>query len=64
MYKLFFLVLAKKQNERTEKVKVKYRHIPYLNSSLFDRTVLEEQTIRINMLDDDSGNAFATIRQF
>lgn len=54
LYKLFFLVLAKKQNERHDKVKAKYSHIPYLNSSLFDRTVLEEQTIRINMLDDDA----------
>jgi adenine-specific DNA-methyltransferase len=54
MYKLFFLVLAKKQDERTEKVKAKYGHIPYLNSSLFDRTTLEDQTIRINMLDDEA----------
>jgi len=46
--------LAKKHQERTEKVKAKYRHIAYLNSSLFDRTALEEQTIRINMLDDQA----------
>ncbi|MCW3109621.1 MAG: type restriction endonuclease [Segetibacter sp.] len=54
LYKLFFMVLAKKQPERTEKVRARYSHIPYLNSSLFDRTPLEEQTIRINMLDDEA----------
>jgi len=52
LYKLFFQVLARKQQERNEKVKTKYKHIPYLNSSLFEITLLEEQTIRINMLDD------------
>jgi adenine-specific DNA-methyltransferase len=52
LYKLFFQVLAKKQEERIVKVKDKYSHIPYLNSSLFDITALEDQTLRINMLDD------------
>lgn len=52
LYKLFFQVLARRQQERIERVKVKYKHIPYLNSSLFDITPLEDQTIRINMLDD------------
>ncbi len=45
MYKLFFQVLAREQEERNEKVKAKYKHIPYLNSSLFEITPLEEQTI-------------------
>ncbi len=52
LYKLFFQVLARKQEERIQKVRAKYKHIPYLNSSLFEITPLEEQTIRINMLDD------------
>lgn len=52
LYKLFFQVLARKQQERIERVRAKYKHIPYLNSSLFDITALEDQTIRINMLDD------------
>jgi hypothetical protein len=52
LYKLFFQVLAKKNEERIAKVKEKYNHIPYLNSSLFEITTLEDQTIRINMLDD------------
>jgi adenine-specific DNA-methyltransferase len=54
LYKLFFQVLAKKNEERITKVKEKYSHIPYLNSSLFEITQLEEQTIRINMLDDSA----------
>ena len=54
LYKLFFQVLAKKHEERIQKVKDKYDHIPYLNSSLFEITQLEEQTIRINMLDDSA----------
>lgn len=52
LYKLFFQVLARKQQDRIERVRAKYKHIPYLNSSLFDITALEDQTIRINMLDD------------
>jgi adenine-specific DNA-methyltransferase len=54
LYKLFFQVLARKQWDRIEKVRVKYKHIPYLNSSLFDKTPLEEQTITINQLDPDA----------
>lgn len=52
LYKLFFQVLARRQQDRIERVRAKYKHIPYLNSSLFDITTLEDQTIRINMLDD------------
>lgn len=37
---LFFLVLALKQSERPEKVH-RYNRVPYLNSSLFERTKLE-----------------------
>jgi adenine-specific DNA-methyltransferase len=54
LYKVFFQVLARKHEERIEHVRVKYEHIPYLNSSLFDITALEAQTIRINMLDDST----------
>ena len=39
---LFFRVLAKKQNERDSDLKpVIFKQIPYLNSSLFDKTPLE-----------------------
>ena len=51
VYKLFFQVLAKKQEERMGKVQKKYNHIPYLNSSLFEPSEMEEATIKINMLD-------------
>lgn len=38
---LFFLVMAKKVNERKERVKNKYPKVPYMNSSLFEQTNLE-----------------------
>lgn len=54
VHKLFFQVLARRLEERTEKVKKKYSHIPYLNSSLFEQSDLEESTIKINMLDPEA----------
>ncbi len=50
--KLFFQVLARKQEERTEAVRRKFELVPYLNSSLFDISSLEADTIHINSLDD------------
>lgn len=50
--KLFFQVLARKYDERTGTVKEKFSHVPYLNSSLFDISALEDDTIRINSLHD------------
>lgn len=50
--KLFFQVLARKHDERTGTVKEKFDHVPYLNSSLFDISPLEDDTLRINSLDD------------
>lgn len=50
--KLFFQVLARKKNDRSEDVNEKFGHIPYLNSSLFDVSDLEHQTTRISGLDD------------
>ena len=52
LYKLFFQVLAKKQSDRTEAINKKFANIPYLNSSLFEISELEDQTIKINSLDD------------
>ena len=52
LYKLFFQVLAKKQSDRTEAINKKFGNIPYLNSSLFEISELEDQTIKINSLDD------------
>ena len=47
---LFFQVLARKASDRNEDVKQVYARVPYLNSSLFDPTHLEQTTIFINNL--------------
>jgi adenine-specific DNA-methyltransferase len=52
LFKLFHQVLALKINDRKEAVKEKYSKVPYLNSSLFDISPLEQQTIKINALDN------------
>jgi len=49
---LFFQVLAEKPDERDESLKSKFNKVPYLNSSLFERTPLERQTIDIGNLDN------------
>lgn len=49
---LFFEALAKQKNERPDYVRDRYHHIPYLNSSLFEITALESESIRINSLKD------------
>src|SRR3989339_90901 len=51
--KLFFQVLAIRNIERTLPIKEKYEHVPYLNSSLFEISPLEDETIRISSLDDN-----------
>ena len=50
--KLFFEVLAEKTENRKGKVKTEFERVPYLNSSLFERTDLERKTLEINYLDD------------
>jgi len=51
LYNLFHQVLAKEMDKRTVSIKQKYLRIPYLNSSLFDFTELEE-FINIKSLDN------------
>ncbi|GAA8595749.1 class I SAM-dependent DNA methyltransferase [Helicobacter pylori] len=53
---LFFEVLAKKNNERLKEIKEDkiLGKIPYLNSSLFDKTPLELKGHEIKMLDNKS----------
>lgn len=53
---LFFEVLAKKNNERSEKIKEDKisGKIPYLNSSLFDKTPLELKGHEIRLLKNES----------
>ncbi len=47
---LFFDVLARETNKREAKVKTTFAHVPYLNSSLFEPTETEQQTIFIGNL--------------
>jgi adenine-specific DNA-methyltransferase len=51
LYKLFHKVLAVPIEERTDNVSNKYSFVPYLNSSLFDISELEDQTVKIQALD-------------
>jgi adenine-specific DNA-methyltransferase len=53
LYKLFFQVLAKQPIHRNANIQSKYSHIPYLNSSLFEFSDLEQFTIKVNSLDDN-----------
>jgi adenine-specific DNA-methyltransferase len=49
---LFFGVLAEKQDKRRPHLQNKFKHVPYLNSSLFERTELERQIFDISALDN------------
>ena len=48
--RLFFQVLSVKRNQRQEDIKTIFANIPYLNSSLFEPTELEHQTLVISNL--------------
>jgi len=50
---LFFRVLARKNTERDPAVAKLFEKVPYLNSSLFEPTALERDTIFISNLQDD-----------
>ncbi|MDC0177600.1 BREX-1 system adenine-specific DNA-methyltransferase PglX [Polaribacter sp.] len=50
---LFFSALAKPISERHPKYKDKYKDIPYLNSSLFERNTLENEAFEISALNND-----------
>jgi hypothetical protein len=50
---LFFQVLARKHEERNSDVKKIFEKVPYLNSSLFDPTELEQLTLFISNLKDN-----------
>ena len=49
--RLYFQVLARGNDERTAPIKDKYSHVPYLNSSLFEVSELEHNTITMSNLD-------------
>lgn len=50
---LFFQVLARKYDERNPDVKEIFEKVPYLNSSLFEPTEIEQLTLFISNLKDD-----------
>jgi hypothetical protein len=50
---LFFQVLAKKQSQRNQDVKDTFAKVPYLNSSLFEPTAIEHETLFISNLSDE-----------
>ncbi|MDQ0224413.1 Eco57I restriction-modification methylase domain-containing protein [Metabacillus niabensis] len=49
IYYLFFGVLAKKINQRSNEMKEKFPQVPYLNSSLFEESELELSRIGISI---------------
>ncbi|WP_440998517.1 type IIG restriction enzyme/methyltransferase [Fodinibius sp. SL11] len=51
--KLFFQVLARKYEERSDRINKHFGHIPYLNSSLFDVSEIEADAIAISALEDN-----------
>ncbi|WP_336970014.1 DUF7149 domain-containing protein [Sphingobium aromaticiconvertens] len=50
--RLFFQVLARRPDERSSNIAAKYGHVPYLNSSLFEVTDLEQETVVISNLEN------------
>ncbi|MBD2136525.1 type II restriction endonuclease, partial [Anabaena sp. FACHB-1237] len=50
---LFFSVLARKPQERSQKLQERFAYVPYLNSSLFEPTELEQETIVISNLENE-----------
>jgi len=50
---LFFSVLAKLPDERNARVKARFAKVPYLNSSLFEQSEIEQQSIFISNLSDE-----------
>ncbi|MDH6067531.1 Eco57I restriction-modification methylase domain-containing protein [Chrysosporum ovalisporum APH033B] len=55
---LFFSVLARQPEERNPNLQKIFTHVPYLNSSLFEPTDIEQVTIFISNLTDDHLNIF------
>jgi adenine-specific DNA-methyltransferase len=51
---LFFRVLAKKSHDRDAKIQTLFSTVPYLNSSLFELTELEDSCFTISQLAEDT----------
>jgi adenine-specific DNA-methyltransferase len=50
---LFFSVLARKPEDRSAEIKQRFAHVPYLNSSLFEPTNLEHESLFISNLKNE-----------
>ena len=60
--RLFFSVLAREHGDRVASVKEVFANVPYLNSSLFELTDIEQQTISIsNLASEDLAIFGATV---
>ncbi|MDV3996912.1 restriction endonuclease [Elizabethkingia anophelis] len=57
---LFFSALAKPVKERHQRYSEKFRYIPYLNSSLFERSELEDLTFDITALMDEEMEVYSS----
>lgn len=57
---MFFSALAIQPQDRHPRYKDKFKHIPYLNSSLFDRSTLEQQTFEVSALKDDELEVYSS----
>ena len=57
---LFFNVLAVKPQKRDEKVKNKFINVPYLNSSLFEKTENERDYLLISNLQNEEMDIFSS----
>ncbi|MDB9304833.1 TaqI-like C-terminal specificity domain-containing protein [Nodularia spumigena CS-591/12] len=57
---LFFSVLARKPSERSESLQKTFTNVPYLNSSLFEPTDIEQVTIFISNLRDENLQIFSS----
>jgi len=51
---LFFQVLARKPEDRNDRVQNDFAKVPYLNSSLFEPTDLEHETLFVSGLEDNA----------
>ena len=50
--RLFFQVLARRPDERSPGIQAIYGHVPYLNSSLFELSELEQETVVVSNLEN------------
>ena len=57
---LFFSALARPLAERHRRYADKFKHIPYLNSSLFEHSIIESETFDITALKDEKMTVYSS----